>query len=116
MEFINFEESVYLFFFKFNFKAMNENLFQQIKLIFALFFALLLVVFAVQNAQEVEIRFWFWQFSASLSLVLLVSIAIGVILSILFTTFAIRKKNIKRKAEEAKRKLDSKKIKNTEDI
>jgi lipopolysaccharide assembly protein A len=116
LEFINFEESVYLIFFTFNYMAMNENLFQQIKLIFALFFAILLVVFAVQNAQEVEIRFWFWQFSASLSLVLLISIGIGVMLSILFTTFAIRKKNIKKKAEEAERKLESQKIENTEDI
>lgn len=96
--------------------AMNENLFQQIKLIFALFFAILLVVFAVQNAQEVEIRFWLWRFSASLSLVLLISIGIGVILSILFTTFAIRKKNIRKKAEEAEKNPGSKKIQNTEDI
>lgn len=109
-------EKVSIEFLNFNFISMNENLFQQIKLVFALLFALLLVVFAVQNAQEVEIRFWVWQFSASLSLVLLISIGIGVMLSILFTTFAIRKKNIKKKAEEAEKKLESQKIENTEDI
>jgi len=73
---------------------------QYAKLILAFVAALLLVIFAVQNAQEVDIRFWFWGFSASLSLILFVSIGVGVLLSILFTVFFIRKKERKFKPEE----------------
>lgn len=73
---------------------------QNAKLILAFVAALLLVIFAVQNAQEVDIRFWFWGFSASLSLILFVSIGVGVLLSILFTVFFIRKKEKKDKPDE----------------
>lgn len=63
---------------------------------------ILLIIFTLQNAQIVEIRLWFWRVSANLSLVLFLSIGIGVLISIFFTTFAIRRKNSKSSKEEDK--------------
>lgn len=71
-------------------------------LVLWLIVAILLIIFTLQNAQIVEVRLWFWRVSANLSLVLFLSIGIGVVISIVFTTFAIRRKNTKSSKEEEK--------------
>jgi putative membrane protein len=53
----------------------------QIFLFFALFIAVIAVVFAVQNTAPVVVSFFFWKFNGSLALVLLVSLAAGALIS-----------------------------------
>ena len=53
----------------------------QIFLFFALFIAVLAVVFAVQNTAPVIVSFVIWKFNGSLALVLLVSLAAGALIS-----------------------------------
>ncbi len=52
---------------------------------------LLFVVFVVQNAQVVEVRFLFWKTQASRSLVLLGTLVVGLIIG-LFSGWALKKK------------------------
>lgn len=56
-----------------------------IKLIISIAVAVLLVIFAVQNAGEVIIKFFGLEFTGSLSLFLILGILIGAIIGSLFT-------------------------------
>jgi putative membrane protein len=47
-------------------------------------FALLVTVFALQNAAPVPIRVFFWYFKASMALIIIVSTLVGALLSSLF--------------------------------
>ncbi len=76
----------------------------QRSLIIGLVLAILLVIFALQNAQEVIITLYFWKFQSSLALLLLISLAIGVFLGAIFSVPSITKRN--KKIEELKIKLD----------
>ncbi len=53
----------------------------QIFLFFALFIALMAVVFALQNSAPVQISFLLWRFDSSLALVLLVALVAGALMS-----------------------------------
>ncbi len=57
----------------------------QIFLFFALFIAVLAVVFAVQNTTPASVSFFVWKFNGSLALVLLVSLAAGALISFFFS-------------------------------
>ena len=57
----------------------------QIILFFALFIAILAIIFAVQNFAAVTVSFFIWQFEGSLALVLLVAMATGALISYLFS-------------------------------
>jgi putative membrane protein len=57
----------------------------QIFLFFALFIAVLAVVFAVQNTASTIVSFFIWKFNGSLALVLLVSLAAGALISFFFS-------------------------------
>ncbi len=57
----------------------------QIFLFFALFIAVLAVVFAVQNTAPANVSFFIWKFNGSLALVLLVSLAAGALISFFFS-------------------------------
>lgn len=75
------------------------------KLIFALLFSLILVLFAVQNAGLVTINLLFWDFSISLSVILMICIFSGAIIGCLITLLSIqRKKQSIKKAEDQKAK------------
>ncbi|HEX6988385.1 MAG TPA: LapA family protein, partial [Bacillota bacterium] len=50
-------------------------------LLLALLFALLIAIFAAQNAQPVEVRFLSWTWVTSLVLVIVGSAALGVLLA-----------------------------------
>jgi len=51
----------------------------QFLFILILFFAVLVAIFAIQNAYPVTIYFLKWQFEASLGLVILISLLIGAV-------------------------------------
>ncbi len=53
----------------------------QIFLFFALFIALMAVVFALQNSAPVQVSFLLWRFDSSLALVLLVALLSGALMS-----------------------------------
>lgn len=81
-----------------------------VKLIILMIFALLLVIFAIQNAQEVVIRLWFWNFRASMALALIICLVSGFLLSFLYFLPLLRSKDsiIKGKEKEiARLRLDS---------
>ncbi|HYX06252.1 MAG TPA: LapA family protein [Bacteroidales bacterium] len=67
----------------------------QRNLIIALILAVILVVFALQNAADTAVKLWFWDFHSSLSLLLLVAFGIGTLLGIIFSWPSIKKKNKK---------------------
>lgn len=48
-------------------------------LYFAIFFSTLVVAFALQNSQLVEVQFLFWRFEGALVLVLLLTFAVGLL-------------------------------------
>jgi putative membrane protein len=54
-------------------------------LIIVLLFAVMAVIFAVQNVEVVPISFLFWQTEGSLALVLLLALVIGVVIGLLVT-------------------------------
>ncbi|MBN1147118.1 MAG: LapA family protein [Anaerolineales bacterium] len=53
----------------------------QIFLFFALFIAILAIIFAVQNNDPVQVSFIKWDFDGSLALVLLIAMAAGALIS-----------------------------------
>jgi len=58
----------------------------QLKIIAAIFFAMVGVVFSMQNHVPVTVNFLLWRFDSSLALVLLSSLALGAIIVALLTT------------------------------
>lgn len=73
----------------------------RIKLIFTLVLACLAIIFVLQNAAIVEVRFLFWNFFMSLSLFVFVLIAIGVAIGWLFHSYFMHRR------QRAKRTLSS---------
>jgi len=57
----------------------------QIFLFFALFIAIIAIIFAVQNNDTTTVSFLVWKTDGSLALVLLISIAAGALISYLFS-------------------------------
>jgi lipopolysaccharide assembly protein A len=64
-----------------------------LKLIILMIIALLLVVFAIQNAHTVVIKLWFWQFHASMALALIICIVSGLLLSFLYFLPLLQRKD-----------------------
>lgn len=62
-------------------------------LIISLVAALLLIIFAIQNAEDVWIKFWFWRFQGSQALIIFISVVLGVLISYFFTIPSNRRKN-----------------------
>lgn len=67
------------------------------KTILAIVFASIIVVFSLQNANVIEVKFLFWKFSASTVLVILGSFAVGVLVGVLIS---IKHKYNKNKLKE----------------
>jgi uncharacterized integral membrane protein len=53
----------------------------QLLLVFGILFAILAVMFALQNNAAVAVGFAFWQFESSLAVVLLLAVGLGVIIA-----------------------------------
>jgi lipopolysaccharide assembly protein A len=64
-----------------------------VKLIILMLFALLLVIFAIQNAHSVTIKLWFWQFHASMALALMICLVSGFLLSFFYFLPLLQKKD-----------------------
>jgi lipopolysaccharide assembly protein A len=64
-----------------------------VKLIILMLFALLLVIFAIQNAHSVTIKLWFWQFHASMALALIICLVSGFLLSFFYFLPLLQKKD-----------------------
>ncbi len=66
---------------------------QYVPLIVILLVATVLVIFAVQNSHEIEIKLLFRKVNVSLSLALLISVFIGVIMTLIYSISFLQKKN-----------------------
>lgn len=75
-------------------------------LIFALIGAILIVIFAIQNAATVDVvKLWFWEIKNSpLALIILMTLAIGALLGLAVSIPAYRKKS--KTIEQLRRKLE----------
>jgi lipopolysaccharide assembly protein A len=71
-----------------------------VKLIILMIIAILLVVFAIQNAQEVIIKMLFWDFTASMALALLICLISGFLMSFIYFLPLLRDKDNLIKAKE----------------
>ena len=66
----------------------------KIKLIIGFLLATLLVVFAIQNAEVVSVKFMFWKLEVSRALLILLSMAIGAIFTIILSMSFPKKKKV----------------------
>ena len=75
-------------------------------LIFALIGAILIVIFAVQNAATVDVvKLWFWEIKNSpLALIILITLAIGALLGLAVSIPAYRNKS--KTIEQLRKKLE----------
>ena len=55
----------------------------QVFLFFALFIAILAIIFAIQNNDTTTVSFFIWNTDGSLALVLLITLAVGALISVL---------------------------------
>ncbi len=65
----------------------------QKSLIAALTLVLLIVIFALQNADIVTITIYFWEFTSYISLIMILMLFLGVVMGVLFSWPSIRKRN-----------------------
>jgi uncharacterized integral membrane protein len=82
----------------------ESPLMNQFYLILALVLSILVATFAVQNAQEVNIRFLVWTFQSSLVVVILISLGVGALLAALISLPQTLK--ARRRFRESERKLE----------
>lgn len=78
----------------------------QRSLIFALLLALVIVVFALQNSDPIEINIFFWRIKSSIALIVTSVLFIGALLGVLFSLPSISKK--KEKIEELENQISGK--------
>jgi uncharacterized integral membrane protein len=88
----------------------------QLMLIFSLIIAVLAVLFAIQNNQQVTVSFLFWSFQASSALVIIISVLTGVLISLLVSTPALtrdklRIRNLNKKAADLETQLGDANVK-----
>jgi len=81
-------------------------------LIFSLVLAIILVIFALQNAEPVIIQFFGWEKSIPVVLLILVSALVGMIVSAIFSIGSTRKlrqekRDLKNRVEELENKIPS---------
>ena len=75
------------------------------QLIIALIIALVAIIFALQNAGPVDVKFFFWELTdASLALVLIITLIIGVVTGMMLQYPAIRRKN--KQASDLRKRMD----------
>lgn len=67
----------------------------KIKLIIGFSIAILLAIFALQNAEIVNVKFLFWHLEISRTLLILLSIGMGMLFCFLITLSGSRKKKSK---------------------
>lgn len=70
-----------------------------------LVFSILVVIFAVQNVDQVAVKLWMFNFDASLSLIIIITLAVGALLTLLFTYREIRSRD--KQISELNERIDS---------
>lgn len=88
-------------------------------IIFGLIFAILIAIFAIQNASIVALNILMWEFQISLAVVVLGSIIFGALVIGIFSyfkQFQLKRKNrnLKLEIQSLKEELDDLKVKNKE--
>lgn len=58
---------------------------RQFRIIVLLLVAVVLVVFAVQNAEQITLKLLFWNFEISTALMMLICFALGVVFMLIYT-------------------------------
>ncbi|MCI0483493.1 MAG: LapA family protein [candidate division NC10 bacterium] len=76
----------------------------QFYLVLALVLAILVAVFAVQNAQEINVHFLVWTFQSSVVVVILISLGVGALLAALISLPQTLK--ARRRFRESERRLE----------
>lgn len=79
------------------------------RLIILMVFALLLVIFAIQNSHEVIINLWFWVFRTSLALALVITLVMGFLLSLIYFFPLIRNRRKATRKQERQEKQENQK-------
>jgi uncharacterized integral membrane protein len=74
---------------------MKPKMNMEFKFVFSLIFAVLVSIFAIQNADSVEVKFFFSKFYISQAVVILVSAVIGAIIAFLLGLIKQIRQNIK---------------------
>lgn len=64
----------------------------KLKIILILVFAILTVIFALQNTEIVTVEFYFWDINMPRALLILFSFALGLIIGLFLTAFSKNKK------------------------
>jgi putative membrane protein len=71
--------------------TFEEKSVMKFKIIIFIILLILLVVFALQNAEIVQIKLWFWSFETPGVLLILVSVSAGVIIGMIFSHLGSKK-------------------------
>ena len=69
-------------------------------IVIILILALLLIVFALQNTQVVDVRLWFWVASIPRALLIFVCFALGVITGLIIPVAGRKNRKVKPKPED----------------
>lgn len=56
------------------------------KIVIIILFAIMLVLFALQNTEIVQIKLWFWEVQTPRALLILICLAVGVIIGFMVPT------------------------------
>lgn len=83
-------------------------------LIIGIIAAILIMVFALQNAQETLVKFWFWSISGSLSLLMFICFLGGVITGVFFSLPAISR--LKKERTKLKHELGHKPVEKNDSL
>ncbi|MDP4187531.1 MAG: LapA family protein [Bacteroidota bacterium] len=81
----------------------------QKSLLVGLIIAVIMVIFAIQNAGEIVVNLWFWQVKSSLVFILLFTFILGAIFGLVFSipTLNQKKKQIKELLEKKEGQNDN---------
>lgn len=81
----------------------------QKSLLVGLIIAVIMVIFAIQNAEEIVVNLWFWQVKSSLVVILLFTFILGAIFGLVFSipTLNQKKKQIKELMEKKEGQNDN---------
>ena len=67
----------------------------ELKFVLSLIFSVLVAIFAIQNAGNVEVKFFFWRFMVSQAVVILISAIVGAIIVLLLGLIKQIRQNMK---------------------
>lgn len=81
--------------------------YSKLKMLLIIAFAVLVVVFTLQNTEVVNIKLWFWQVHTSRALMIVISVAVGIVFGMLIPSF--KRNRLKDNTEEGREDKEDKK-------